>query len=396
MEAPIGLVEAPVEKVSIGEANKEEEEEKMTLEEKIAWLHRRPDDLEIFSQYGLTIRVKDVKTILTSGWLGTDAIEMLIRMTAKESGVRSLVFDTYLKSRLRTDKAIDLEVQRTLKRNHRPTPSTILLFPVHIEGNHWILIQGVIHESTLYYMDPLGNYNAEVAEPFAKFCMKLGNMRSKPRVVKETRATLQLNNYDCAIFTIRYAQSILLGKPFSFPRSHIPELREEWGEKFLDSHPGGLERVDSQSNPSPHVYDPVYVAKLRDKKIPFLDRSYHGKPITYKAGGDWTQMRRLQEVLSSLDSSTAVAWDKLDKLIQENPYVIADWIESRAPIGEPQSPYDFVFGTTINLLKVNKLFKRYHPNLPINNKVTTHPGRRERNKRKELKYLADQASKGAD
>jgi len=107
-----------------------------------------------------------------------------------------------------------------------------VLVPVHVNGNHWIMMVADMRAKTITTYDSLGKDNAWAAEALHRYLQfkAIDDDKNVPDdwefipLLKDVPQ--QKNTFDCGVFAARFAFLAANDRPFDFGQSNIPELRK--------------------------------------------------------------------------------------------------------------------------------------------------------------------------
>lgn len=118
----------------------------------------------------------------------------------------------------------------------------LLLLPLHVNGNHWVLVCVDIANHKMIYYDSNPPADTEMADVLFKKLSKLIRRATPPH--ESTASTRpwektvlvdprQANNYDCGLFVMEAMRAFVLGIPFTFSQKDMKRLRLVWLEKLM-------------------------------------------------------------------------------------------------------------------------------------------------------------------
>ena len=202
---------------------------------------------------GIAIGQKDLYTLSGSNWLNDEVINFYLSVLLVERSKGTLhAFSTFFYSRL--SEGGYPAVQRWTRRvDLFGGTIRMILFPINLSGNHWVLAAADLDACQVVYYDSLGGRNQVCLDRLLAYLRleHLDKQGGRPlegswTAIHASNTPRQRNGYDCGVFTLAVAERITArllsgnAEPFDFGQAEMPYFRQRicmeilQGRLFID------------------------------------------------------------------------------------------------------------------------------------------------------------------
>lgn len=199
------------------------------------------EDVAIFRSSSQILFLNDLRRCVTNEWLSCNAMSIYMRLLQQrsernKSKLRLMTLGTNFVKRVKN--SADYKASAVDTRNF-----DLLLFPIHVNGNHWIMAVIRITEKAIELYDSMdGAYELHHNGIFLALvdCMTESSESDLESFwsISSVPCPQQGNSIDCGVFALTVAEHVSRNAALSFSQSEMPELREKIAADIL------RERVD--------------------------------------------------------------------------------------------------------------------------------------------------------
>lgn len=199
-------------------------------------MRAHPEQEQLISKFGLTIRRFDIQTLCGSNWLNDEVINFYMNLLTERSQLRAdqgypkvYAFSTFFMSRLTLSGHAGV---RRWTRKVDVFSYDIVPVPVHVGGVHWCMAIIDFRSKSIRYYDSMISKNPAVLAQLAEYLVDEG--RDKKGVpydmtgwVMESMTNIprQNNQCDCGVFSCTFAETISRNRPLEFSQQNMQYIR---------------------------------------------------------------------------------------------------------------------------------------------------------------------------
>lgn len=199
----------------------------------------------LVSRDKLNITRSDIKTLGKDEWLNDNIINCYMNLIQERSNIPTednlptvYTMNTHFVSRL--IESGYKSVERWTKRVNIFS-FNIILFPVHVNNNHWALVVVDFRQKTIRYYDSMGNTNPKVLDAIENYLKEesLSKLKKPFDIVPFKKQNVeniprQDNGNDCGVFSCIFAEVISRNKQINFTQENIPYFRDRMIVEILE------------------------------------------------------------------------------------------------------------------------------------------------------------------
>ena len=225
---------------------KEKEIKPITPEEKDLINRTMEKDGETVVAPGSFVRIANLRRLrqfqdglpTAEFWIDTVVMDRYLSLltTHVQERKRVLVFDSSIGTTIVDKNFKDVKAFTEGRNGFRMFDHKLFLFPL-CRSNHWTLVSVDFIQRRIRHFEPMsGQPDIAILDKIRLYLNYQVIMRNYSRNIlqplfthKESLLGLQLqkNSYDCGVFTMMFARSLILDKPMDFQQKHIPLLRQK-------------------------------------------------------------------------------------------------------------------------------------------------------------------------
>ncbi|KAF5340816.1 hypothetical protein D9757_015130 [Collybiopsis confluens] len=199
--------------------------------------------------FNITLRAKDIRRLQPGEWFSDEVINAYVNLLIGSTAPDIYIFHTYFWSWLLAARRQRLKFKDypSLAGYHKRHPDILsyrlLLFPCHVNKNHWVCCALDVTNGTVTFFDSLfGSHKAshvqwfKNAKEWYELECQLSNkmVQDLSLVYQDISVPQQDNGCDCGVFTLAYMQSLSTGNlGFDFSQKDMPFLRRRLTLEFL-------------------------------------------------------------------------------------------------------------------------------------------------------------------
>lgn len=218
------------------------EEEGERVEEELFELPDSENERLIDDRFDTHVTVKNLKTLKPGEWLDDEVINNALGMMSLQDNSVFVASTLFYAKLLQVDDKFEMgdynfDGVRRWYTNVEFRTKHLLLFPIHIHGNHWVLVAVDRLQMTMGYYDSLGGTNEEALIHLTNIRRYMNDRGIDNRVyhfeLSPNCVPRQANASDCGAFLLLFAHVMIrkgtqycYGKQPDFDHFDIPLFRD--------------------------------------------------------------------------------------------------------------------------------------------------------------------------
>jgi len=177
---------------------------------------------------------QDLRQLNPGRWLDDTILDAHIQLSVRHSRLKAHAVSVHFYTALLVDGVEGVEAWTA---GHGLSGRDLVLFPLNVNKNHWILVAANVPQHTLTCFDSMRGNNSMHMEHISRYLQAESGSSVPWTTLDPPHPPTQLGGHDCGVFVCASAAQLLRGEPPSLQQGQVNRYRRVMA---LDLHSGWL------------------------------------------------------------------------------------------------------------------------------------------------------------